>query len=364
VRPKILIFRIGSLGDNLVGVPSIWSIRISFMEADLYLLRNDLLFSNRVSGMEIFDGTKIFKGYLRYPSGTGWIYRLIRPFVMFLLLIQLRIYRFDMLVYLVPSSRSENQVKRDRRFFRFAGIQKFVGMNGFEPFPPKTPGKAMPLMRREADLLLARLKVSGLRVPLPKQIRIDINLNENDRQDFERILSELPSSAGRTWVGIGPGSNMPAKIWPLERYQEVVRELIEQEKVWPVVLGGPEDKEMGKRLIEAWGCGYNLAGALSVRASAVALSRCKLYLGNDTGTMHLAASEKVPCVAIFSSRTYPGLWYPYGDQHRVFRTQIECEGCELVVCLEKQMKCILSIQTKEVLMACLDVLRSKSFIPQ
>ena len=145
---------------------------------------------------------------------------------------------------------------------------------------------------------------------------------------------------------------MPAKVWPTDRYEEVVRHLIDEHDIWPVVFGGPEDSGLGERLLGAWGRGYNAAGALGLREAALALKRCRFYLGNDSGPMHLAAAVRIPCVAIFSSREYPGAWYPYGEGHSVFRTEIDCDGCFLTQCLERQMQCMTSIGVAEVLAAC------------
>ena len=92
-------------------------------------------------------------------------------------------------------------------------------------------------------------------------------------------------------------------------------------------------------LSDRWGSGYNAAGALGIRSSLAAMKHCELFIGNDTGTMHMAAAVGLPCVAIFSSRERPGLWYPPGEGHRVFRSAIECEGCGLVECLELGNEC-------------------------
>ena len=153
---------------------------------------------------------------------------------------------------------------------------------------------------------------------------------------------------------------MPAKRWPIERFEQVVARLIEETDAWPVVFGGKEDAEVGRRLLEAWGRGYNACGALSLRGAATALKRCLVYVGNDTGTMHLAASAKTPCVAVFSARHPLGTWSPYGEGHRVFRTQIECEGCSLVTCTDKANECLKRIDTKTISEACLQTIRKKS----
>jgi ADP-heptose:LPS heptosyltransferase len=139
---------------------------------------------------------------------------------------------------------------------------------------------------------------------------------------------------------------MPAKRWPLERFLHVIGELISEFDIWPVIFGGEEDRVIGAWLLDRWGSGYNAAGALGIRSSLAAMKHCELFIGNDTGTMHMAAAVGLPCVAIFSSRERPGLWYPPGEGHRVFRSAIECEGCGLVECLELGNECLKRISVE------------------
>jgi ADP-heptose:LPS heptosyltransferase len=97
-----------------------------------------------------------------------------------------------------------------------------------------------------------------------------------------------------------------------------------------------------------------------VRGAALALGKCVLFLGNDSGAMHLAAAAGTPCVAIFSSRDWPGAWYPYGVEQRVFRSEIECEGCYLVECIERQNECLRRISADDVYAACANLLSGKT----
>jgi len=151
----------------------------------------------------------------------------------------------------------------------------------------------------------------------------------------------------RTLVGFGPGSKMQAKKWPKERFAEVGESLIKSHDIWPIVFGGPEDKTIGDELVSAWGRGYNAAGVLGLREAAEGLSRCALYIGNDTGTMHLAAAVSTPCVTVFSARDLRGKWDPYGKDHIVLRRDIDCAGCKLESCEHKS--CLMQIEVDEVI---------------
>jgi ADP-heptose:LPS heptosyltransferase len=204
----------------------------------------------------------------------------------------------------------------------------------------------------ETDALLARLAGDGIPVPHPGQAEIDLGLNWNEEVDVDRWLQLLPPDGERQWVAIGPSARTPAGGWPQERLKAAVASLISKHNIWPVVFGGPEAQLAGEAYVQMWQCGYNAAGYLKLRATARALGRCSLYLGNENYVMHLAAAVGVPCVAVFSASDNPGRWYPYGYGHAVLRSEAGCAGCGLKECVEHKNACIRGIETREVITAC------------
>lgn len=184
-------------------------------------------------------------------------------------------------------------------------------------------------------------------------------VNEKAAEAAEDRLSGLPSPGTRRWVGVGPCSKMPAKTWPAERFAAVVVHLIREFDVWPIVLGGAGDADMGERMVRYWGRGYNAAGVLSVSGAAEILRQCALYVGNDTGTMHLAAAAGTRCVAVFSARDHPGAWDPLGIGHHVIRHAAACDGCMLETCAERGRDCLHAISVEQVGLACSAVLENR-----
>jgi ADP-heptose:LPS heptosyltransferase len=352
-RARIVVYRIGQLGDTIVALPAMWAIRKSFPEAKLTLLCDQHPDTQYVLASSLLRNAGIFDEFLAYPVGKLST-RSLGPAGE--LLQRLRALKFDTLVYLAPSARSAARVQRDKWFFRAAGIRNFVGMSGFPRFEPKTGRTPLAPMPRESELLLLRLRRSGLHVSMQRPC-FELGFGGKEQADVAAwLVAQKRGDGGRRWIAVGPGSKMPAKRWPLDRYDSVVRDLIGAFDIWPVVFGGLEDQGIGDGLIERWERGYNAAGALDVRAAGLALKRCHLYVGNDTGTMHLGASVGVPCVAIFSSRERPGLWCPAGPDNRVFRSEIDCEGCGLKVCITRDIECLRRIDTQAVFNACSDVL--------
>ncbi len=114
---------------------------------------------------------------------------------------------------------------------------------------------------------------------------------------------------------------------------------------------------MGDWLLTKWRKGVNAAGKLTVRESAAALQQCHLYVGNDTGVMHLASAVETACVAIFSAQDWPGRWYPYGNKNVVLRKSLPCEGCMVRMCPKENIDCLKQISVTDVLKACEYLLR-------
>ena len=340
----------------MASVPALWVVREAYPDAHITMLTDEKPGESRVQPRDILDGSGLIDDYIVYPGG--------KPLAMARLLFRLRIQRYNSLVYLIRQFANNPRVRRDKMFFRLAGIKEFIGTRGFGNNLPMQLGRPMPVVPHVADTLLASLRASGLRTPIAGQGCFDLNIGVSEKERVNRWLTGLPDDRDRPWVGVGIGGKMAVNLWPLERYESLLACLVDVDDVWPVVFGGPENRDDGQRLVEHWNRGYVACGALGIRETIAAISRCTLFVGNDTGTLHMAATAGVRCVGVYSSRNYPGLWDPYGDRHVVIRTEMPCEGCKLEECVVEGMKCILSISVDNVLEACYNVLREEALRKQ
>ena len=355
---RILVYRIGQIGDTVVALPAMWAIRRHFPDAFLALMNEQNLSKGCLQSLVVLPGKGLFDQYISYTAckegASFWNLVKIIP--------EIRRGQYDTLVYLAPRARSNWQVWRDLIFFRAGGIRKFIGWRGTKSLKKLMAKKPLPCLDREADHLLSRLDRSGIPVPPPGQGCMDLLLSEAEIQEAmnwlrcKKILNKQ-----QMLIGMGVGSKMPAKVWPKDRYAALGRHIIEELGGVPIIFGGPEDREQGDSLIREWQTGANAAGELTVRQAAAALSFCRLYVGNDTGTMHLAAAVGTQCVAMFSARYFPGCWYPYGSNHIVLRAKVPCEGCLAEKCQEFDTVCLKSISVEDVAGACRQALDHPKF---
>ena len=344
---RILVYRTGQIGDTIIALPAMWAVRNHFPSAHLCLFTGRHAQSNFVLAADVLPQEGLFDDFLTYPTDTSGVDLKVFPAT----LNSIRRRGFDTLIYLAPRVRTPWQVRRDLSFFRLAGIKHFAGHRGFKPIKRPADGTPLAEVEHEADHLLERLSLSGILVPPPDNRRLDLRLTDSERKQaavwLRNQLGEQSDLTPR--VAIGPGSKSPSKMWPEERFIVLGKHMINELGLYPIIFGGPEDRALGQRLISEWGTGANACGELNVRQAAAAMADCCLYIGNDTGTMHLAAAAGVTSIAIFSAIDWPGRWYPYGKGHTALRRWVPCEGCQLEVCVEQELMCLRQIEVADVL---------------
>ena len=348
---KILIFRNGQLGDTLNSVPALWVLRENFPNSEFTLLHDIHKNEDFIISREVLDGSGLIDKFISYKvfSSFGLILNTFEYIKLFFLLL---FRNFDTLVYLSPSERTIKQAKRDEIFFKLTGVKTILGTKGLRDLDKKKFSSPLPILTKEAELLMSRLAKSGLKVPKKDMGRFDLALTEKELNSARNWIDNLNKGYDlNSYLALGIGSKMNSKKWPLENYIFVVESLIKKFDIYPIIFGGEEDRDLGQKAIEEWGRGVVSAGELRVRESLGVMSFCEFYLGNDTGTMHLAACAGIKCISLFSARDFPGAWYPYGKGHIQFRKTVPCEGCMLTDCRIEDLKCLRSISKEEVLEA-------------
>ena len=298
---------------------------------------------------DVLKGSNLINDFIHYRVKENS--RVFNFFEYFKLFLKLFWGKYESLIYLSPSERLPSQVKRDLGFFKAAGIKNVIAHQGLRDMASDNDISPLPTLEKESELLITRLKKAGLKVPEPDQGRFDLNLTNTEINISKAWLKKKRIKYSGGYIALGIGSKMETKKWPIENYIYIVENLIKEFDVCPIIFGGKEDINLAKYATKEWGIGHVAAGELRIRESVALMSLCKFYLGNDTGTMHLAASSGIKCISIFSSRDHPGAWYPYGKGHLEFRSSVPCEGCMLHHCIENELKCLKSIDKEEVLEA-------------
>ncbi len=352
---RILIFRIGHLGDTLVALPAIWAVRNAYPHAKLtYLSNADPKNPHYVSARNVLPEDGLLDDWMSYPANLG---RWDTAKASLKLALEIRRRRFNAVIYLMTRNRTPEQIGRDLKFFRLAGISNVIGAEYVRGnFLTTEIPKPTPEVESEGEFLLSSLRSGGIEVSDPAPPPEMLLTADEKAVAGDWLSRHFEPLSGRRLIAVAPGSKWASKIWPAERFAEVGERLIIHDNAFPVIFGGPEDRERGDALIDHWNLGVNAAGELNVREAAAALQQCELYLGNDTGTMHLAAAVGTPCVAVFAAIDWIGRWKPFGKDNVIFRKRVECEGCHTPDCFNNH-KCLNLIEIDEVYKACHQVLK-------
>jgi len=148
----------------------------------------------------------------------------------------------------------------------------------------------------------------------------DLCFTETELVTAYEALKHLLPQDGKKFdlLALCIGTKQYQNDWGQINWQAVLNGLKSKE-VGLVMLGASEDWSSSQELIKFWpGISLNLCGQIGPRVSAAVMKYCKLFLGHDSGPMHLAAAVGIQCVVVFSARNLPGKWFPFGFGHKVF----------------------------------------------
>lgn len=342
---RVLIYRLGSLGDTLIALPALHLVERTFPEAERRLLTNFPVNEKAPPAAAILENSGLVAGYFRYAVGTR------SPRELLALWWELVRWRPQVLVYL-GAPRGVASAKRDATFFRMCGMTRQIGVPVTEAMQAnlvEADGRLEP----EASRLVRNLGELG-DGRLEDPASWEMHLTDAEHGRAATVLAPL---GGRPFLAVSVGTKVQSKDWGEGNWRALLERLA---GIYPefglVLTGAPGERATSEAAAAGWrqargadAVVVNLCGEVTPRESAAVFARARLFLGHDSGPMHLAAAVQTPCVAIFAARNKPRVWFPYGRQHRVLYHKVECWGCELETCIVEKKKCILSITVDEVL---------------
>jgi heptosyltransferase-1 len=188
--------------------------------------------------------------------------------------------------------------------------------------------------------------VIGKRGPLPHaELPVD--------PDAEEKITVLVGT-DRDFAILNPGAGWGAKQWPAERFGVVAQELA-KDGLRSLVNFGPGEDELGES-VEAASAGAARKISCSVSELVALTRRARLFVGGDTGPMHLAAALQVPVVGIFGP-TNPARNGPFGTHSVVLRSAASTTSHAR---LREPEKGLLEIIPEEVVSAARQLLQSSN----
>jgi len=327
---KVMIRSANWVGDTVMSLPAIASLRLNFPRARIHILAKPWV-------ADIFRANYDVDEVILYQNpgihqGLAGKWRLAR---------ELKKKNFD-LAFLLQNAFEAAFISV------LAGIPKRAGYN--------TDGRSLllthpVLLRKEVkgghqvDYYLAILKSLGLK--LASRIP-SLKIAPASQEEASRILQSLGLGESETLVGISPGATYgPAKQWFPERYAELSGRISEGLGARVLIFGSQGDKKIASRVCRNARIPLiDLTGITTLAQASALIARCKLFVTNDSGLMHVGAALGVPLVAIFGSTDHRRTG-PLGEACRVIHKPVTCWPCLKTECPE-ETRCMDLISVDEV----------------
>ena len=306
---KVLFFHVGSIGDTIVAMPAMHAVMEHLKDSQIDLF-NAALIEGHVH-QELYKHLNWFSR-MNFTPTTGSVLRRT--------LTRCRIIRYiyeghyDTVFYFAYAPR-----KIDFLLFSLLGIRNvFCCLDQTR--------KEIPIYQN----YLETVAHYGFHASKPFQFVF----SEEEQKSAAEVFQRLKIQADTVPIAVGIGGKQDACHWPLEKYRQVLSHNFRTGKLFPVFLGAEKERDKVNFLIDSIGSGFFLKDVpnFSLLESIAFLKMCRFYLGNDTGSIHMAAAAGIPCIGIYSARNARGLWEPFGENNLILRTRIDCERCERSKC--------------------------------
>ncbi|MFQ5878110.1 MAG: lipopolysaccharide heptosyltransferase II [Acidobacteriota bacterium] len=278
---RVLIRANNWIGDVVMISPAVRAIRAHFRGARISILAKSWV-------LEALRGSPDYDDLIEYDRdgahrGAAGRWRLVAA---------LRRRRFDLAVLFQKAFEAA-------AFARLAGARVRIGYATDFRRPLLTHPLPLPPARtHHVDVFLGIARALGcpIRDPFPS-----FHIDDRSRDRAGELLLRSGICSDGPLVAIHPGASKSPRAWHPDRFARLGRRLAKRAGARILLLGGPADRELVGGIAERLPRGRVLVpGAdLPLRVVAGLMERCHLFIGSDSGPMHVAAALDVPTIALF-----------------------------------------------------------------
>ena len=156
----------------------------------------------------------------------------------------------------------------------------------------------------------------------------NLRLTETEHAVAGSFLAEAGLTSKKLLIGIHPGGNWEYKLWSPEKYAQLASILSKEKNASIILFAGPNERKLQARVAGMMSTPPILVDTTNLREVTALIATCGVYIGNDTGPMHIAAAVGTPVVALFGSTNYIRSG-PYGEKHVVVQSGLDlgCNPC-------------------------------------
>lgn len=328
-QERILVIKIGAVGDVVLVTPSLRSIREKFPRAHIAVLvglesRQILQNCPYIDELIIYNKPFLKKSVFSFLRLAGEIRKLG-----FDMVIDFQNNKMSHVLSFLSASPKRFGYKNKKLSF----LLNYAIKNKKENLPP-------------VEHQFKVLNILGIEL---KDSRPEVWPSESDFKAVDDFLSRQ-CLAGRRLIGvnIGGSKRWQTKRWPYDKLTQLCDQLAMND--FRVVLtGSKNDIDLaGIAAAAAKSKPINAAGHTSLNELAALIKRCFVFISTDSAPMHMASAVKTPVVAIFGP-TDPGRHRPTAENITIITKKLKCSPCYKTKC--GSIKCIRQIDTKEIVEA-------------
>jgi len=331
---RIVIIKLDHIGDVILSIPAIANLRAHFPQAHITMVVNSssesvARYISHVDEVLCYDARFFDK------SGSG---KMLDLSCGMRFAREMRKRGFDLIVDLRGGFAS-------LLFAMIAGSKHRIDRGTY--LVQRRSGRISSASEHEAEVNLDMLARAGIPIRFRE---MSLGLTEADLTCADSLLGECGSIDSYPPVVImHPGAPGSLKRWSVEKYAQLACELVQEYNARIVLVGSKGEKSITRSVATAVnGQAVDLSGQTTLGQLAAVLCRADLFIGNDSGPMHLAAACGAKVIGLFGP-TSPQRFGPYGDNCAVLRMETECSPCMREECKKPEHRCIDSISVDDVM---------------
>lgn len=326
---NILIIKLRYIGDVLLATPTIRSIKSACPNVRITMMVNrgteDVLFGNQdLDEVIVLDkGSLLAQG--QFIAG-------------------LRRRGFDTVIDLTDGDRSAflSWISGAPIRIGFNDEQRWRGRY-YTQIVPSASG-AWHRIERDLEVLKPLGIQAGSKDP-------QLWLTPEDEKSADELLDQHGVRQSQSIVILQPGARYWFKAWPLDRYAELADRLTAQYGCQVLIGGSNQDVDLAQQIRQtAKSKPIIVAGRTTIKQFAAIAKRSALFVGSDSGAMHIAAAVGTPVVALFGPSS-PAEWGPRGGPVEVLYKELDCRSCFHPTCTRGEQNCMRLISVEEVIAA-------------
>jgi len=348
IEMKILIVKLSAIGDVIHTLPSLNAIRKHYPDAHITWLIEEAA-SSIVVGHEALNRVIISrrKQWIKKNFGPASLNNIKEAYQF---IKKLRDTEYDLIIdfqgllksgILVALARGKRKTGFDKGMEHME--HSYIFLN--EPIPPVN-------MDNHA-LLRSLMLINALGIK-SKEIEYKIPVSDHTRILTDELLERHGIKNPGILVAMNPVAKWETKLWDNRKFALLADRLIEKYNASVIFTGSQSDKSTIENIISCMSqSAVNLAGETTLKTLAALYEKTKFLISTDTGPMHMAAAVGTPVIALFGP-TAPWRTGPFGSEHKILRSGLECSPCFKRQC--STIDCMKQISVEQVLAAANSIL--------